>query len=126
MRKDSEAVAYASSIFDALEGGERASGQLAGILATFKVSLQLLLDPHIFWVLSGHDISLSINHKDSSTILCIGNHPPARAAYSPIIALLLSVCFKAMYGHNRVKSFVALDELPTLFYSRPLGAPCNG
>ena len=50
-------------------------GQLASITASLKVSLQLLLNPHLFWVLS----------------------------------------FKSMYGHNSVKSFVAIDELPTLF-----------
>ena len=126
MGQDEEAVAYASSIFDAMEAGDKAAGQLAGILATFKVSLQLLLDPHIFWVLSGHDISLSINEKDSPTILCMGNYPPARAAYSPILALLITVCFKAMYGHNRLKSFVMIDELPTLLIPDLSELPATG
>jgi hypothetical protein len=112
---DPEAYAYASSIFDAAGAKQDAAGQLAGITATFKVSLQLLLDKQIFWVLSGEDISLAMNDQNHPTILCIGNVPPAKAAYSPIIALIITVCFKAMYGHNRVKSFVAIDELPTLY-----------
>jgi type IV secretory pathway TraG/TraD family ATPase VirD4 len=115
IRLDPEASAYASSIFDAVAGGQEAGGQLAGITATFKVSLQLLLDKHVFWALSGEDLSLVMNDKNHPTLLCIGNYPPAKAAYSPIIALIITVCFKAMYGHNRVKSFVAIDELPTLY-----------
>ena len=112
---DPEAYAYASSIFDAAEARQDAAGQLAGITATFKVSLQLLLDKQVFWVLSGEDLSLAMNDQAHPTLLCIGNYPPAKAAYSPIIALIITVCFKAMYGHNRVKSFVAIDELPTLY-----------
>jgi len=112
---DPEAYAYASSIFDAAGAKQDAAGQLAGVTATFKVSLQLLLDKQVFWVLSGEDMSLAMNDQSHPTILCIGNVPPAKAAYSPIIALIITVCFKAMYGHSRVKSFVAIDELPTLY-----------
>ena len=113
--QDEEARAYASSVFDALEGGDKATGQLAGITANLKVSLQLLLNPHLCWGLSGEELDLCINAKTHPTILCMGNYPPAQAAYSPLIALLLTICLKSMYGHNRVKSFVAIDELPTIF-----------
>ena len=115
LQTDVEARQTASSIFDAYEQGEKAGGQLAGVLATFKVSLQLLLSPNIFWVLGADEITLSVNKKEHPALLCLGNYPPARAAYSPVLALLLTVCFKALYGHHRVKSFVMLDELPTLF-----------
>ncbi|MEL6412636.1 MAG: type IV secretion system DNA-binding domain-containing protein [Bacteroidota bacterium] len=115
LRTDEEAKAYASSLFDAMGPDRKVSGQLAGIIATFKVSLQLLLHPNIFWVLSGDELSLKLNDKQQPTVLCIGNSPPAKAAYSPLIALMITLCFKSMYGHGKVKSFVALDELPTLF-----------
>ena len=114
IRQDEEASAYTSSVLDALDAGGRATAQLSGITATLKVSLQLLLHPHLFWVLSGDEVPLSVNAPHAPMLLCIGNHPPAKAAYSPIIALLMTTCFKAMYGHGRVQSFVAIDELPTL------------
>ncbi|MEO1219640.1 MAG: TraM recognition domain-containing protein, partial [Bacteroidota bacterium] len=76
---------------------------------------QTLLQPNIFWVLTGNDLPLRINDKNRPMLLCIGNYPPAKAAYSPLIALIITLCFKAMYGHGKVKSFVAIDELPTLF-----------
>ena len=115
LRTDEEAAAYASSVLDALDAGEKGAGQLSGITATLKVSLQNLLHPAIFWVLSGDDLPLRVNDRYAPMLLCIGNYPPAKAAFSPLIALLITLCFKAMYGHGKVKSFVAIDELPTLF-----------
>ncbi|MEL7330289.1 MAG: type IV secretory system conjugative DNA transfer family protein, partial [Cyanobacteria bacterium J06559_1] len=115
IRSDEEARTYASAVFDALDAGDKAAAQLAGITSTLKVSLQLLLHPHLFWVLSGNQVPLCVNDAAEPMLLCIGNYPPAKASYSPIIALLITTCFKAMYGHGRVKSFVAIDELPTLF-----------
>ncbi|MEF2233294.1 MAG: type IV secretion system DNA-binding domain-containing protein [Candidatus Cardinium sp.] len=115
IEKDDEAASYASSILDAFKGGEKTAGQLVGVIATFKTNLQILLNKDLFWVLSRDDLDLTINDSEKPTILCIGNHPSAKSAFSPVISLLLTVCFKAMYGHNRTKSFVAIDELPTLF-----------
>lgn len=115
IEQDQEATSYASAILDAFKGGEKTSGQLVGIIATFKTNLQILLDKALFWILSSDDLDLTINDLTKPRILCIGNYPPAKSAFSPVISLLLTVCFKAMYGHNRNKSFVAIDELPTLF-----------
>ena len=115
IEKDSEAYSYASSIFDAYKGGDKSSGQLIGIIASFKTSLQPLINKNLFWVLSKNEIKLNVNDNSSPIILCIGNFPPAKSAFSPVISLLITVCFKSMYGHNRTKSFVAIDELPTLY-----------
>ncbi|TSJ80165.1 type IV secretory system conjugative DNA transfer family protein [Cardinium endosymbiont of Dermatophagoides farinae] len=115
IEQDSEAYSYASSIFDAYKGGDKSSGQLIGIIASFKTSLQPLIDKNLFWVLSKNEIKLNINDNVAPTILCIGNFPPAKSAFSPVISLLITICFKSMYGHNRTKSFVAIDELPTLY-----------
>lgn len=113
--QDEEAYIYSSSIFDAYKGGEKSSAQLVGILASFKTSLLPLINNNLFWVLSKNEINLTINDGNAPTLLCIGNFPPAKSAFSPVISLLLTVCFKSMYGHGRTKSFVAIDELPTLY-----------
>lgn len=101
---DDEAYAYASSIFDAAKGGEKAAAQLVGIIASFKTSLQPLMNQALFWVLSEHEIQLNINNARAPMLLCIGNFPPAKSAFSPVIALLLTVCFKSMYGHGKKKA----------------------
>lgn len=113
--EDEEACIYSSSIFDAYKGGEKSSAQLVGILASFKTSLLPLINNNLFWVLSKNEINLKINDSNTPTLLCIGNFPPAKSAFSPVISLLLTVCFKSMYGHSRTKSFVAIDEFPTLY-----------
>lgn len=115
IKDDREAYEYASSIFDAARGGEKSSAQLIGIVASFKSSLQTLINKDLFWILSDSEVNTSVNRSDRPTILCIGNFPPSKSAFSPIIALLITVCFKSMYGHGRNKSFVAIDELPTLY-----------
>ncbi|MGI2298363.1 type IV secretion system DNA-binding domain-containing protein [Candidatus Cardinium hertigii] len=115
IEQDEEAYIYSSSIFDAYKGGEKSSAQLIGILASFKTSLLPLINNDLFWVLSKNEINLTINDSTAPTLLCIGNFPPAKSAFSPVISLLLTVCFKSMYGHSRTKSFVAIDELPTLY-----------
>lgn len=115
IQQDREAYGYASSIFDAAKVGEKAAGQLVGIIASFKASLQLLINKELFWALSAHEIPLDINDGASPMLFCIGNLPTAKSAFSPVIALLITVCFRSMYGHGKTKSFVAIDELPTLY-----------
>ena len=44
---DEEAKLYASPVLDAFE---RSNEQFAGVISNFKVSLERLLDPAIFWV----------------------------------------------------------------------------
>ncbi|CCM10651.1 Putative uncharacterized protein (plasmid) [Cardinium endosymbiont cEper1 of Encarsia pergandiella] len=115
IEQDKEAYMYSSSIFDAYKGGEKSSAQLSGITASFKTSLQPLLNKKLFWVLSKNEVNLTINDRYCPTLLCIGNFPAAKSAFSPVISLLLTVCFKSMYGHGRNKSFVSIDELSTLY-----------
>jgi len=126
LQEDQEACLYASSIFDAAKCGEQSMGQLMGVVASFKTMLQPLLSKELFWILSGNDVSLTVNDPKSPTLLCIGNHPPSSSAFSPIIALLLSVSCQLMYSHGRQKSFIAIDELPTLYLPRFAQLPATG
>lgn len=112
LQQDAEARLYASPILDAYE---RAPEQLAGVLANFKVMLDKLLDPAIFWVLSGDDAPAVVNDPEAPTVICLGNMPTKKESFAPVLAMLVSFLSTNMYGHNRAKSFVMLDELPTLF-----------
>ena len=47
IEKDREAYSYASSIFDAYKVGDKSSSQLIGIIASFKTSLQPLIDKNL-------------------------------------------------------------------------------
>ena len=112
LQQDPEARLYASPILDAYE---RAPEQLAGVLANFKVMLDKLLDPAMFWVLSGDDAPAVVNDPERPTVICLGNTPTKKESFAPILAMLVSFLSTNMYRHGRRKSFVMLDELPTLF-----------
>ncbi|XWN35571.1 MAG: type IV secretory system conjugative DNA transfer family protein [Roseivirga sp.] len=112
IKSDSEASLYASPILDAAEG---APEQLAGVMANFKVTLDPLIDPHLFWVLGGQDFPLTINDPQHPLLVCLGNTPTEKQMLSPILAMILSVLASNMYGNGRNKSFMLIDELPTLY-----------
>ena len=109
---DEEAKLYASPVLDALEN---APEQFAGVIANFKVSLQRLLDPTIFWVCSGDEVPCLLNDPKDPIILSLGNTPGERKVLSPVLAMSIAALVSNMYGHDRNKSFVIIDELPTLF-----------
>ncbi|MEL6607031.1 MAG: type IV secretory system conjugative DNA transfer family protein [Bacteroidota bacterium] len=69
----------------------------------------------MFWVLSGDDAPAVVNDPERPTIICLGNTPTKKESFAPILAMLVSFLSTNMYGHGRRKSFVMLDELPTLF-----------
>lgn len=112
LRADEEAKRYASPVLDALEN---ANEQFAGVMANFKISLERLLDPAIFWVLSGDDVPHIVNDPKNPTVVCLGNTPTEKEVLSPVLAMAISVLVSNMYSHDRNKSFLMLDELPTLF-----------
>ncbi|MEM9417342.1 MAG: type IV secretory system conjugative DNA transfer family protein, partial [Bacteroidota bacterium] len=112
LQQDAEARLYASPILDAYE---RAPEQLAGVLANFKVMLDKLLDPAMFWVLSGDDTPATVNDPERRTVVCLGNTPTKKESFAPVLAMLVSFLSTNMYGHGRARSFLMLDELPTLF-----------
>jgi len=112
LRADEEAQLYASPVLDALENSNE---QFAGVMANFKVALERLLDPAIFWVLSGDDAPHIINDPYNPAVVCLGNTPTEKEVLSPVLAMAISVLVSNMYSHDRNKSFLIIDELPTLF-----------
>lgn len=120
--KDPETALYISPILDALKGS---SEQLAGVTANFKVIIKTLLNKNIFWVLSADKTPLNINSKQDPIILTIGNDPTCKDIYSPIIAMIISVAISNMYNHDREKSFIIIDELPTLFIPNLVNIPAT-
>jgi hypothetical protein len=108
---DEEASLYASPILDAHSVSPE---QFTGVIATFKVLLERLLDKHIFWVLSGDEVPLSVNDPADPLVVCLGNTPTEKGLLSPILSMIIAVLVGNMYGHGSNKSFLMLDELPTL------------
>lgn len=122
LQLDEEASLYASPILDAFK---HAPEQFAGVMANFKICLERLIDKNIFWVLTGHDLPARINAKHSPVILCLGNTPTEKEVLSPILSMIIAVLMANMYGHGSNKSFVMIDELPTLLLPKLSEVPAT-
>ncbi len=112
IRKDEEATKKADSI---LESHQEAPETFRGILTNLQVSLAKLQEESAFWVLSEDEVPLQINNADQPSILCLGNIPKERDTFSPLISAILWASFSHMLQHTGQKSFIAIDEMPTLF-----------
>ena len=109
--QEEEAALCASPILDAFRNGPE---QLAGVMANFKVLLERLVDKDIFWVLSDNQVPLRVNDPINPLIICLGNTPGQQGGIAPVLSMITATLIEAMYGHNREKSFVLIDELPTM------------
>lgn len=111
LEQDDEAALYASSAIDAYKLSDK---QFAGVIATFKMLLEKLIDEKVFWVLSGNDVPLIVNDPENPCIVALGNSSEDKNSISPILAVIIFSLINQMYDFNRVKSFVMIDELPTI------------
>ncbi len=111
LKYDEEACQYAGSFLDSTAS----PNQLSGVCSSFKVAFRSLLNRNIVWVLSGNDLPFVVNDMKKPFIVSIGNNPKNKSAYSPPIAMIISMLVSQMYGHGRSKSFIMIDELPTVY-----------
>ncbi|WP_187146239.1 type IV secretory system conjugative DNA transfer family protein [Candidatus Amoebophilus asiaticus] len=123
LESDEEAAMYASPILDAYK---LAPEQFAGVMASFKITLERLLDKNLFWVLSGNDIPLIVNDPKNPLVVCLGNTPTEKSVISPVLSMCMAVLGTNMYAHDRVPSFNKADEIPTLVRPDLSEAPATG
>lgn len=91
-----------------------ADKQAAGVLGNLQSVLAALNTPEIFWVMSGNDFSLKLNHKDHASFLCLGSSPLLANTLAPVISLIITAAFSQMTSQQRMPSIVLLDEAPTI------------
>lgn len=108
---DPEARSYAGPILDAAGGSQE---QFVGVISSLKIALDKLLSKNFAWVLSGENMLPIVNDPSSPWIVCLGNTPTKKDIIAPILAMLTSMMVSDMYAHGRNKSFVMIDELPTI------------
>ncbi|MEM9930131.1 MAG: type IV secretory system conjugative DNA transfer family protein [Bacteroidota bacterium] len=96
----------------------KAEKQLAGVIASLQMMVTKLNYLEIAWVLSGDDFNLNINDPSEPKLLCLGSDPGLVDTFSPVISLIITVALKQMNQPGKQKSFVLLDEAPTLYIPR--------
>ncbi|WLD24334.1 conjugal transfer protein MobC [Flavobacterium dauae] len=105
---------YLSPFMDAWQGG--AQDQLQGQIASAKIPLSRMISPQLYWVMTGDDFSLDINHPEEPKILCVGNNPDRQNIYSAALGLYNSRIVKLINKKGQLKSSVIIDELPTIYF----------
>ncbi len=93
----------------------KAEKQIAGVVASLQIMVGKINTPEIVWVLTGNDCDLNINDPVNPKLLCLGSDPGRGDTFSPVISLIITVALKQMNQQGKHKSFVLLDEAPTLY-----------
>ena len=93
----------------------KADKQIAGVIASLQIMVTKINSPEIVWVLTGSDLDMDINSPVNPKLLCLGSDPSLADTFSPVISLVITVALKQMNRQGKRKSFVLLDEAPTLY-----------
>jgi len=109
-----ELANYLSPFMDAWEGG--AQDQLQGQIASAKIPLSRMINPALYWVMTGDDFSLDINNPNEPKVLVVGNNPDRQNIYSAALGLYNSRIVKLINKKKQLKSSVIIDELPTIYF----------
>jgi hypothetical protein len=94
-----------------------AKAQLEGQIASAKIGLARLSSPQLYYVLSGNDFTLDINHPDEPKIVCVGNNPQKLQTYGAVLSLYISRMIKLVNTKNQLKSSLIFDEFPTIYFN---------
>ena len=93
----------------------KADKQIAGVIASLQIMVTRINSPEIVWVLTGDDFTMNINDPANPKLLCLGSDPGLVDTFSPVVSLIITVALKQMNQQGKRKSFVLLDEAPTLY-----------
>jgi hypothetical protein len=124
LKNDVQSMSISSAIKEAVE--KEAFEQVAGVISSLKGETQKLDNENFFWVLSGNEINLNLNFKDSPVLLCIVNDQQKEDTIAPVASLIVTVCRKMMNVKRRHKSIFLLDEAPTMYLPKFETLPNTG
>jgi type IV secretory pathway TraG/TraD family ATPase VirD4 len=111
LQQDEEVRGLIASIASA----SKSENTLAGVFSTIQNYLAVLNTPEIFWVMSGDQVPLDLNTRETPGVLVVGNDPALSSTFSPLISLIVATAIKRLNQQGRLPSLVLLDEAPTLF-----------
>ncbi|MCU0469652.1 MAG: type IV secretory system conjugative DNA transfer family protein [Arcicella sp.] len=90
--------------------------QLAGQISSAQIALGRLIDPSLYWVLSGNDFSLDLNDEKNPKVLCLGNNPKNAMVYGAALGLFNVTVSSLVNQKGRRKLGLFFDELPTIYF----------
>lgn len=91
--------------------------QLEGQIASAKIGMARLASPQLYWVLSGNDFTLDINHPLQPKVICVGNNPEKQSTYGAVLSLYIARLIKIVNKKGKQKCSLVFDEFPTIFFN---------
>ena len=98
---------------DAME--RQAGQQLAGQTASAQISLSMLANKEIYYIMTGNDFRLDLNNPKRPKIVCIQNNPDRSEVYAAPIGLYINKILQVVNKPGGRPLGLILDELPTVF-----------
>lgn len=95
----------------------KATEQLEGQIASAKISLARLSSPHLYYTLSGNDLTLDINNPNEPKIVCMGNNSQKTQVYGAVISLYVAALIRLINKRGNYKSSLIFDEFPTIYFN---------
>ncbi|MCF2494855.1 MULTISPECIES: hypothetical protein [Dyadobacter] len=89
--------------------------QLEGQIGSTKIALARLASPQLYYVLSGNDFTVDINHPNAPKIVCMGNNPQKIQIYGAVLSLYFTRLVKLVNQPNKLRSSLIFDEFPTMY-----------
>ncbi|WBL22726.1 type IV secretory system conjugative DNA transfer family protein [Zunongwangia sp. HRR-M8] len=99
---------------NAFINGVDSERQTAAVKSTLSNAFKKISTQRIFMVLSEDEIPLDINNAENPGVISIVNNPKFESAYSPIIATIIHSITKQMSVHDRLGSFILMEEASTI------------
>jgi hypothetical protein len=87
---------------------------LDGQMASAKIPLARLSSPEVYYILTGHDLSLELNDPAAPKILCLGGDPTRREALAPILSLYIDQVSRLCNTPGRLPFALVCDEFATV------------
>jgi type IV secretory pathway TraG/TraD family ATPase VirD4 len=83
-------------------------------MSSVKIPLGRLASPGLYYVLTGNDLDLQINHPARPAILCLGGDPSRQEALAPILSLYVDRVNKLIHQPGGHPCALVLDEFATV------------
>jgi hypothetical protein len=88
--------------------------QLEGQMASAKIAMARLASPQLYYVLSGNDFTLDLNHPTAPKIICMGSNPQKQQVYGAVLSLYISRLIKLVNKKGGQPCSLIFDEFPTI------------
>lgn len=99
---------------NAFINGVDSERQTASVKSTLSNAFKKISTQRIFMVLSEDEIPLDINSPEKPGVISIVNNPKFESAYSPIVATIIHSITKQMSLHEKLPSFILMEEASTI------------